>query len=137
MSDSARRPLSIIIALLLMAAVVVIPLAFSSKDIGWTFYPQPAGDPAPYRIVASVFAALQLLVNAVLLIPIACLIWSRFGWARYVFALLVLLGIAENAVAQTLFYNPEVLSLALASILSAGLLFAPSANLWLKDKLND
>ena len=132
-----RPPLSLIIALLLMAAIVVIPLVFSPKDVAWTLYPKPSGPAAPYRIVASVFAALQLLINAALLIPIAGLIWSRFGWARYVFAVLVFLGIAENAVSQSLFYNPEVLGLALASILSAGLLFAPSANLWLKDKQND
>ena len=129
-----RPPLTIISALLLMAAIVVLPLVFSPKIVGWSFSPRPVGDPAPYRIVASVFAALQLLINAAMLIPIAGLIWSRIGWARYVFVVLVLLGIAENAVSQSLFYNPEVLGLALLSILSAGLLFAPSANLWLKDK---
>ena len=134
MPNNMRRPLTITIALLLMAVFTIIPLVFSSKNIGWTLYPKPPGPAAPYRIVASVFAALQLLINALLLIPVAGLIWSRISWARYVFVALVLLGIAENAVSQSLFYNPEMLGLALLSILAAGLLFAPSANLWLKDK---
>jgi hypothetical protein len=136
MRNNTRRPLTIIIALLLMAAIAAIPLVFSPKDVGWSLYPGPPGPAAPYRLVASVFAALQLLLNALLLIPVAGLIWSGIGWARYIFVVQVLMGLAENAVSRSIF-NPEVLALAIAALLSAGLLFAPSANLWLKDKQND
>ncbi len=128
--------MTIIIGLLLMVAVVVAPIVFAPHIGGVTFYPGPQNNAAENRAIASVLAILQSYIDALLLLPIAALVWFRFGWARYVFAVLVLLSIAENAVALDLFH-PEELALALASLLSAGLLFAPSSNLWLKDKQND
>jgi energy-coupling factor transporter transmembrane protein EcfT len=131
-----RRPITIIIGLLLMVAVVIAPIALAPQIVGVTFYPGPQNNAAENRAIAFVLAELQSYIDALLLLPIVALIWFRFGWARYMFAVMILLGIAENAVSLDIFH-PEVFALTLASILSVGLLFAPSSNLWLKDKQND
>ena len=131
-----RRPITIIIGLLLMVAVVIAPIALAPQIVGVTFYPGPQNNAAENRAIAFVLAELQSYIDALLLLPIVALIWFRFGWARYMFAVMILLGIAETAVSLDIFH-PEVFALTLASILSVGLLFAPSSNLWLKDKQND